>query len=256
MLKPIFLSAEWRNLIMANFQVEPSVLGKYLPANTEIDFWDGRCYISLVGFMFLRTKVLGIPIPFHQDFEEVNLRFYVRHKENSEWRRGVVFIKEIVPKAVITFAANALYGEQYMTLPMRHSWNENKDGNRVVKYFWKADETRSNWRGNLFRAGTKPAIWNHISVKAQGCLQSLVADSEEQFIMEHYWGYTKMTGNRTSEYQVAHPPWQFYPVSEFEIRCSGRQLYGEPFGEILNRKPDSVFLAEGSEISVRNRRII
>jgi len=67
-----FLNAQWKNLIMANYEVNPAVLGKYLPYKTELDTWNGRHYVSLVGFMFLDTKVLGIKIPFHVNFEEVN----------------------------------------------------------------------------------------------------------------------------------------------------------------------------------------
>ena len=44
------------------------------------------CYVSLVGFMFKNTRLLNIPIPFHTDFEEVNLRFYVKHFDGNEWK--------------------------------------------------------------------------------------------------------------------------------------------------------------------------
>ena len=117
-----FLQAEWRKLAIANYAVDRKILREYLPNKTEIDLWNGICYVSLVGFMFQNTRVLGIPIPYHINFEEVNLRFYVRHKSQGEWRRGVVFIKEIVSKPALTFVANNLYKEKYETMPVNHIW--------------------------------------------------------------------------------------------------------------------------------------
>ncbi len=130
-----FLQAEWRKLAMANYSVDSKILHKYLPIKTEIDLWNGICYVSLVGFMFKDTKIKGFRIPFHTNFEEVNLRFYVRYKDNGEWKRGVVFVKEIVPKPALTFVANTVYKENYETMPMSHSWTT--DENLKVEYKWK-----------------------------------------------------------------------------------------------------------------------
>ena len=85
-----FLKAEWRKLILANYKVEPELLKPYLPYGTELDLWQDSCYLSLVGFMFVNTKIKGVKIPFHVNFEEVNLRFYVKRYDNGEWKRGVV----------------------------------------------------------------------------------------------------------------------------------------------------------------------
>src|SRR3954468_20670393 len=116
----IFLAAEWRYLAMLNYQVDPAILHPHLPRGTELDIWNGRHYISLVGFRFLNTRVLGVPIPFHRNFEEVNLRFYVRRKGPEGWRRGVVFIAEIVPRFAIAAVARLFYNENYVALPTRH----------------------------------------------------------------------------------------------------------------------------------------
>lgn len=168
-----FLKAEWKKLAIANYQVHPAVLEKYTPPKTELDLWHDTCYVSLVGFMFLNTKLLGVPVPFHLNFEEVNLRFYVRHHHNGEWRRGVVFVKEIVPRAALTFVANTIYKEHYQTMKMAHSWKELED-HRKVKYSW-------GLKGNE----------NVFSVKAALEQTEIKEASETEFITEHYWGYTK-----------------------------------------------------------------
>lgn len=115
-----FLTAEWRKLAMINYIVDDRLLLPYLPSGTLLDYRHGQCYVSLVGFMFLNTKLLGVPIPFHRNFEEVNLRFYVKRKHGNEWRRGGVFIKEFVTKAAISLVANTIYKENYQTMKMNH----------------------------------------------------------------------------------------------------------------------------------------
>jgi uncharacterized protein YqjF (DUF2071 family) len=227
-----FLKAEWRKLAIANYAVDAKILAKYLPAKTEIDYWNNTCYVSLVGFMFVNTRIKGIAVPFHINFEEVNLRFYVLHKTKDHVRRGVVFIKEIVSKPALTFVANTIYKENYETLPTHHIVNITEDSLNV-EYRWK----KNNWNSINIEAGKK-------SLEAsQG--------SEEEFIMEHYWGYTKINEKQTSEYEVNHPRWLVYPVKAYSIQVEFGNVYGQEFEFLSSEKPNSVFLAEGSEIIVR-----
>lgn len=233
-----FLKAEWRKLAMGNYEVDASLLQPYLPSGTELDVWNGIHYVSLIGFMFLNTKVLGIKIPFHVNFEEVNLRFYVRYKDRGEWKRGVVFVKEIVPKAAITFIANTLYGEHYMTRKMKHYWKDKTDS-RVVSYEWKI---QNNWQKFL--------------VETEKNLSSIESGSEVEFITEHYWGYTRVNGHNTTEYEVTHPKWQQYLVKNYEIEVDFGLTYGNQFGFLNSEQPKSVILAEGSEITVEGKKNI
>lgn len=232
-----FLTAQWRKLIMANYAVPAPLLEKYIPYGTEIDRWQGTCYLSLVGFMFLDTRLMGFPIPFHRNFEEVNLRIYVRYHTAGTWRRGVVFIKEIVPRPALSIVANTVYREKYETMRMRHQWRL-EDGNLNVEYGWKK-------RG-----------WNTLSVAAENKPSAIAEGSEEEFITEHYWGYTSIDDKTTSQYQVEHPRWQVYPVKDYTIDVNFGNVYGEPFALLNALKPQSVFLAEGSEIIVRKGKRI
>ena len=233
----IFLKAQWRKLAMVNYIVDPAILRSYLPAHTQLDLFEGRCYVSLVGFMFVDTRVKGIAIPFHRDFEEVNLRIYVKHQADGELRRGVVFIKEIVPRTAITFVANTLYHEKYQTLPMDHEW---KTVNNIlsVAYRWKLDR------------------WHSMSLEAEATSIPIVAGSDAEFITEHYWGYTKIDDSTTDQYEVRHPRWQIYPVKHCTVDVDFKRLYGPAFSMLSNQNPSSVFLAEGSAIEVlRGTRI-
>ncbi|QHL86578.1 DUF2071 domain-containing protein [Nibribacter ruber] len=227
-----FLQAEWRKLILANYEIDPAILVKYLPAGTELDFWKGTCFVSLVGFMFQDTKLKGLPIPFHTDFEEVNLRFYVKRLENGIYKRGVVFIKEIVPKPALSLVANVIYGEPYVTARMKHSW-VHKEVALEVEYQWKKN------------------VWHSLKVAAASNCIPITEYSEAEFITEHYWGYTKRTQKKTSVYEVTHPRWDMYPVSDYSIQVDFQLNYGADFGFLSTATPTSVFLAEGSPIIVK-----
>jgi uncharacterized protein len=233
-----FLTAQWKNLIMANYIVNSKVLQKYLPAGTELDYWNGNCYVSLVGFLFKNTKVLGFKIPNHTNFEEVNLRFYVKRFENGEWKRGVVFIQEIVPKSMITLVANTFYRENYKTLVMQHE-NQLKAEIRKVSYSWENQKKT-----------------NRITVNAYDFASTIEEGSEAEFITEHYFGYTKYNKNTTYEYEVKHPKWQQYLIKNFNITIDFKNAYGSDFAFMNELNPSSVFLAKGSEISVENKRKI
>ncbi|MBP4139328.1 YqjF family protein [Flavobacterium geliluteum] len=231
-----FLNAQWRNLALINYEIDPQLLKKYLPAGTEIDFWNGKCYVSVVGFMFEETKILGIKFPFHINFEEVNLRFYVKHFENGEWKRGVVFIKEIVPKKAITFIANSLYKEHYETCKMRHKIIE-KENTTLFNYQWKVD-----------------GKWNTIQLETFKESQEIEVNSEAEFITEHYFGYTKYNDNTTFEYEVKHPRWKQLEVKNFMLKVDFKRNYGSDFEILQNTKPLSVLLAKGSKTKVENKK--
>jgi len=232
MKRSTFLKAEWRKLAIANYAVEAACLLPFLPAGTELDSWNQTCYVSLVGFMFQKSRLAGIPIPFHSNFEEVNLRFYVRYKDEGFWKRGAVFIKEIVPRPAISFVANYLYNENYETMPMAHTW-EITSNSLQVEYKWRKKD------------------WNQFTISAFPAALMIKEGSEEEFITEHYWGYTRINDSVTSEYQVEHPRWMAYAVKDYSIRVDFADIYGEAFGFLDSQEPLSVMLAEGSEITVR-----
>jgi hypothetical protein len=228
-----FLTAEWRKLIMANYIVAEDVVRPYLPIGTELDRYNGRCYVSLVGFLFQDTRLKSVPIPFHRTFGEINLRFYVRQTQlTGERRRGVVFISELVPRFALSLVANAIYGENYATVPLRHRWEQDEE-QRSVSYQWRYKKR-----------------WNELSVRAAVHPQPIEADSAEEFFTEHYWGYTKR-GVRTSQYEVLHPRWMMYPIVQYSIDVDFGALYGSEFSALTERRPESILLAEGSEIEVR-----
>ena len=226
-----FLRAEWRHLAMLNFAIDPTALRPLVTRGTELDAFDGRTLVSVVGFQFLGTRVWGVPVPLHTDFEEVNLRFYVRRREGGEWRRGVVFVREIVPRLGIAVLARWLYGEPYVALPMRSTVERTSTGIRV-EYGWRSAHG-----------------WNGLEAAGEGEPREIGEGSEEEFITEHYWGYTAR-GSTTAEYEVEHPRWRVWAAKSSRFECDVAGLYGETFVEALNANPVSAFIAEGSPIVV------
>lgn len=235
----VFLTAEWRNLLMLNYEVDPSSLKSRIPAGVELDDWQGKYYISVVGFLFFNTKIKGVPIPFHTNFEELNLRFYVKRLRNNKWERGVVFIKEIVPKAAIALIARKIYNENYICHPMRHTFIKD-DKQFEIAYSWKAYNK-----------------WNTISAQLDASPQTLKMNSMEEFITEHYYGYAAQKNGSTIEYEVRHPPWDLWKVLNIQIDVDFSAHYGKDLGYYLSKQPHSKLAAIGSKISVGfGKRII
>jgi uncharacterized protein YqjF (DUF2071 family) len=233
-----FLTAEWRRLAIANYAVDPALLLPYLPYKTELDLWNNTCYVSLVGFLFKNTRVRGVRIPYHTDFEEMNLRFYVRYTDGKIWKRGVVFIKEIVPRRAITFVANTFYKEHYETKKMSHLWMLQSNGLRTAYSLRHRGE------------------WHSIDLISEKNSEQITENSETEFITEHYWGYSKVNDTKTVEYEVTHPKWEVYPVKNYNINFNFEAVYGKDFELLTTLKPTSVMLAEGSAITVENKKII
>jgi uncharacterized protein YqjF (DUF2071 family) len=229
----VFLTAEWRDLVMLNYEVDPHILEKFVPAGTELDSFLGKTYLSLVGFRFCFTKLFGyLVVPLHSNFEEVNLRFYVRHKHGEENRRGVVFIAEIVPKRAVTTLARLIYRENYRTLPMSHHIL-GEAGRRTASYLWRIE---NRWCKLTAQETSAPRL------PQEGTL--------EQFITEHYWGYSAKRGNSSIEYHVSHAPWKVSMGTSASFEGDANRLYGPEFGRILLGPPCSAFIAGGSPVTV------
>ncbi|HET6680472.1 MAG TPA: DUF2071 domain-containing protein [Gemmatimonadaceae bacterium] len=227
-----FLTAEWRDLAMLNFAVSSDLLQPLVPAGTELDKWRGTTYLSVIGFRFLSTRVHGVAVPGHRHFEEVNLRFYVRRLERDGWRRGVVFIRELVPRWAIAWAARALYNEPYAALPMRHAITRAGDG-ATVRFEWRRGRS---WEGLSLRTSQPP--------------EPLRAESEAEFISEHFYGYTRQRNGSTMEYRVEHPPWRVANADEAVLRADVSTLHAGEFADALGGAPRSAFLAQGSPVAV------
>lgn len=213
---------------MANYEVDPELLAPRVPAGTELDLHEGKCFVSLVGFMFLGTRVFGVPIPFHINFEEVNLRFFVRREIDSQVRRGVVFIKEIVPRYAIATVARVMYGEPY-----EYWTTSNHRDDRSVEYRWKNSTCANRLRVERGQDLGVPADGSHGS-----------------FIIEHYWGYTDRGSGRTDEYRVEHPKWDLFSTMNAIVDVDFGNAYGPEFSFLTKREPYSIVLAAGSDIAV------
>ncbi len=239
-MSSVFLTAEWRRLMMLNYAIEPRELQEHAPRGTEIDAWDGTTYISLVAFRFLNTRVKGLALPFHRNFEEINLRFYVRCRGPEGWRRGVVFVREVVPRQAIASVARWLYNENYLACPTRSTFVAPSAGDAGrLEYGWKHD-----------------GRWLSIGARFSGEPSLPQENSREAFITEHYWGYSAQRDGGTVEYQVEHPQWKVWTATETALGGDLIGFYGSEFASALASRPSSAFVADGSAVTVREGRRI
>jgi hypothetical protein len=231
-----FLRAKWKNIIMANYAVDPAVLEPYLPPGTELDYFEGRTYVSLVGFLFANTRIFGIPLPGVGTFEEVNLRFYVIRREGNIKKRGVVFIRESVPYKSVARVANWLYKEHYDVVSTYHRWSKDRV-EKHISYYWKKDDR-----------------WNHLKVHADAAPVPIPPGSFEEYIFEHYLGFAKLSDTESSMYEVQHPRWMMHHVRYFESACDFSNMYGPDFAFLSEQQPENVILARGSRVWVKWKR--
>ena len=230
-----FLTAHWENLVMANYEVDPVVLAPYLPNGVELDVYEGKAFVSLVGFMFNKTKLFGVPIPFFGSFEEINLRFYVKRRDGNKIKKGVVFINETVPFKLVALLANKLYKEHYISIPTKHAIE--CGATKKINYQWKMNDH-----------------WNSIVIESEIQKNKIEHASVEEFIFERYFGFTKIDEYTTQEYRIRHPKWQVNKILEADISCNFGNMYGIAFENLTTKKPDSVIIAEGSNIAVNWKR--
>ena len=232
-----FLTARWEYLVLLNYACPAALLEPLVPAGTMLDQWDGETLVSVVGFLFSDTRLMGVPVPFHRTFEEVNLRFYVRGPA-PDFRRAVVFVRELVPRWAIAAVARTVYNEPYLSVPMRHRWSLGQDAGDV-SYGWTYDNAEFE-----------------IGARVHGAATSLQDGTEAEFITEHYWGYTRQRDGRTLEYQVEHPRWRVWSADASWFRGPAAKLYGPDFGTVLSAEPRSAFVAVGSPVAVHHGRAL
>ena len=259
-LRRVFLSARWQLLAMLNWEIDPALLAPHVPPGLELDFQHGKTFLSLVGFLFRDTRLLGIPIPGHCHFEEVNLRFYVRRHANGEVRRGVAFLREIVPRWAIAQTARAYYNEPYLALPMRHevtgpavSFVKPPTCSRGQESGARNQESgpRRDESGKVAYGWKLRGRWNSLELEYAGPRVPLASGSHEEFIAEHYWGYCGQRRGPAVEYEVVHPRWNIWRSTQAKLDCPGAAaLYSPQFAEILAEPPTSAFLADGSPVAV------
>jgi uncharacterized protein YqjF (DUF2071 family) len=221
---------------MLTYAVDPKTVIDRVPAGTTLDAWRGNALVSVIGFQFLDTKVLGAPIPFHQDFEEVNLRFYVRRGMDAGARPGVVFIREMVPRPVVGGMARLLYREPYQVVPMRSKVNPGPPPD--VDYQWDATGT-----------------WCSLAAGGEGPGSELVPGSLEEFVAVRHWGYNGEPGKETLEYRVDHTRWRIWHVDTKRVSYQAAPLCGHELAPYL-KDPVSAIIADGSAVTVHWRRTI
>lgn len=211
------------------------MLAQYVPPGTELDNWNGAYYVSLIGFRFQDTRVLGLPLAFHSEFQEVNLRTYVRRQVGNDVHHGVRFIQELVSRPMIAAGARLTFNEPYRVVDMDERTSSGIPGEPIssVEYRWK-------WRTE----------WCGLSVTLKGLPSVPSPGSEEDFIMYKEWGFTPQRDGSAIEYHVEHPRWSVWQVSEGRAYGSVGESPGPIWSIVFGSAPHSVFFADGSEVII------
>ncbi len=223
-----FLSARWSYLSLFTFAVPPAVLEPRLPPGVALDTRDGQAFVSVVGLDFEETRVLGVGWPGYRAFADVNFRFYARAGE----RRGVVFIREIVPHRLISLLARWLYGEPFRSADVRSHVSE-EGPLLLVERTFEIEGRKNVLRARAERAPFTPG-----------------PDSLEHFLKERAWGFSRSRAGHAEAFEVRHPVWECLLVRDFALELDWATVYGPEWSFLQGAAPASVALAVGSEVSV------
>jgi uncharacterized protein YqjF (DUF2071 family) len=223
------VSGAWQKIIMANYVVDPAVLFPLLPSGTRLSMYNQQCFVTLAGFVFSRITVFGLKIPFHGAVPEINLRFYVIPKTGDASKKGVVFIRELIPKGIMGRAANLLYREHYRVEDVKHAWMS-RNGIEMISYTWPHS--------------------NEMSVTVTGSTSSMVqTGSVEDYILHNFYGYSNKD-KATRRYRVTHPHWRLRDISQQRLQVDFGSSFGDRFAFLQTIQPHSVYLTDGSDISI------
>ena len=221
--KNIFMTGHWEDLIMVTFEVDKAILEPYLPKDTEIDLFNGKALMSMVAFTFSKVKFFGIKVPFHQQFGQINFRFYAKSKTDDT--KGVVFIKEFAPKPLIASVANLCYNEPYFYKSIRRN-KTLKQGRINMKYSY----------GNL-----------KIKASAKEKTGKLNPNTLKHFVVDRYIAYIKSYSGKTVQYKINHRPWELYDATSVTIENDILSLLPKKFKQA---KLLSTCFVDGSFITV------
>lgn len=221
-MKP-FLTARWLNLVNLTYRVPAAMVEPYVPRGVTLDVDKGDSFVSFVVFEFRDTRVKGLSVPFHRDFPEANLRFYVRHGD----RRGVVFIREYVPKAAIAWTARWIYNEPYRTTAMA------------------CVHKPAPGEGIRYRVGPV-----ELDVTTEPIESVPSETTREHYFKEHHWGFGRRRNGETLVYRVDHPVWATRAITGLRRNGSFGSLYGEAWKGLDGLEPECKIFAVGSAIEV------
>jgi uncharacterized protein YqjF (DUF2071 family) len=227
-----FLTARWTNLILLTYTVAPGQLQPFVPPGCTLDLLEGNAFVSLVAFDFEETRVFGRRWPGFTRFPEINLRFYVRHRDATGEHRGVCFLREYVPLFIVARLANWIYNERYKVAGMKSEITHHP-GTITVQHSLRT-------RGKL----------NSVKLVADANTVCPAPDSTECFFKEHEWGYGTSRRGGLVRYRVLHPVWNIHPVISFTLDWDWSGVYGPQWAALQDKPPMSVMLAQGSAVEV------
>lgn len=233
-----FLKAQWKELTLVNFALEPDFLINILPVGLDPDLLHGKAYASLVAFDFESIRVGGIPWPGYTQFPELNLRVYVRCSEAG--RRGVFFIRELIPGKIPTAIARVAYNEPYSACPLTRSHQALVNGAQVQRTDWI-------WKGAP----------NYLEVEVGPETMMPATDEDANWFKEQEWGFGHSRLGELLRYHVTHPRWMVRKVHRCDYEVDWLGLYGPIWARQLEgAEPDSLMHCIGSEIAVYPPRSI
>jgi hypothetical protein len=230
-----FITAHWSDIAVINYEADPQLLRRFLPAGLELARYSDHHLLSLVSFRYRDTRMGGVRVPFYGQFIELYLGFFAQHERRNEIHRGWVFIKKIVPGRVIAATGRILYNEEYIRRPMRELIEHGTQQRPYrVRYEWKDG---GSWHGLEVRASALNP-------------QSPAEGSVEHYVTQNYGAFAKTKRGGTIEFPADHPTWDVWPSEYASLDGDAERIFDADIAGVLKAPHHSAFIASGSHVSL------
>ena len=222
---PWIMTQTWLDVLFAHWAVEPGLLRARVPAELELDLFDGQAWLGIVPFRMSNVAPRAIPaLPKMSAFPELNVRTYVRVGDKP----GVFFFSLDATNVVAVGIAKSVFSLPYYAASMQVAAD-----NGSIRYCSQRT------------APGAPAAELVGSYHPAGDVFQASPGSLAYFLTERYCLYTVDDDRQTFRLEIHHPPWPLQKAeASFDVLRMTEQigLPLPPTGPVLHfaKRQDAV----------------
>lgn len=204
---------EWNDAVFLHWEVDLNALQALVPADLEIDLFEGKPWVSMVAFTMQKIRPRYLPSfsPI-SDFHEINIRTYVKQDNKS----GVYFLSIEGGTRISCEIARAL-----SELPYRYS-----------KISRSANLYHSENEGYRDKMEIRYEVGESIKEKSNLVL----------WLTERY-ALFQDTESSINEFEIHHLEWPIYEIDIIELDIDYPR-----FHKFMQRKPDRIHYSTGVKV--------
>jgi uncharacterized protein YqjF (DUF2071 family) len=195
----------WHDLLFAHWPLDPDVLARRIPAEFNLDLFDGKAWLAVVPFYMTDVAMRGTPaLPWISSFPELNVRTYVRVDDKP----GVFFFSLDAGNRLAALAAWWVFRLPYFSADMTAYRSPEE-----VRY---RSRRRQAERTAEFEAMYRPV--GPVFTAREGSL--------DYFLTERYCLYACDRKTRPYRLEIHHRPWMLQSATAEFFRNTMARVNG------------------------------